>query len=244
MNIGGLMKQSARVMLQEVSGTADRVSREAAESLGKRTVAQRADRLILGTRRQMVTVSPAGVFPAEVTRGQLVRERALRDATHGVYRPSSLNGQIFDILPGVRFTGASLRGEDFARFKLNLASFPGADLRGANFRDARLFAASFRDADLRGADLRGALLDHASFRGAMLGSPGKHPGELLGDLRRASLEGSFMSRPNGERVALSSFDTLPSQMLKGYGFHPWRKNADGSFMTMAEARKVIETANR
>ena len=238
MNIGGLMKQSARVMQREVSGTAERVSREAAESLGKKVGAQRADRLVLGTRRQMVTVSPAGVFPAEVTRGQLVQERALRDATRGAYRPSSLNGQIFDLLPGARFTGASLAGEDLARFKLNLASFDGADLRGASLRDARLFGASFVNADLRGADLRGALLDQSALRGALLGSPGKNPGALLGDLREVHLAGAKMTRQDGDLITLHDFSTRPSQMLKGYGFHPWRKHESGVAMTLAEARKL------
>jgi hypothetical protein len=243
MNIGGLMKQSGRVMQREVAGTVEKASLRVGESIGQRAASQGADRLVLGTRRQKLTATAAGLFPAEVTRGQLVRERALRDALPG-YRPSSLNGSIFGILPGADFQGSRLKGMDFSRFKLNLADFKDTDLRGADFRGARLFGAGFSGADLRGADLRGALLDHASFHGTLLGTPGKHPGALLGDLRRASIEGAFMTRPDGRLVRLSDFDTRPSQILKGYGFHPWRKNEDGSFMTMADARNLRNTGVR
>lgn len=71
------------------------------------------------------------------------------------------------------FSGASLRGADLRRARLDALTLAGADLRrarlqGASLRGARLDGASLAGADLRDADMRGADLRDADMRGARL----------------------------------------------------------------------------
>jgi uncharacterized protein YjbI with pentapeptide repeats len=99
------------------------------------------------------------------------------------------------------FSGAELRGRNFARARLrqadlslavmNRASFAGADLRDVNAYGAVLGGASFAGANLTNATYVGAYLEGANFRGANLSgvnfsgaemdrAVGLTPGQLAG----------------------------------------------------------------
>jgi uncharacterized protein YjbI with pentapeptide repeats len=152
----------------------------------------------------------AGEKPYQGERTRVMRERDLNCSDFSDYSD----------LRRIDWTGAQLRGANFAHTKLQGASLANVELEGANLdvaqlQDTSLDGAGLQDASLDGANLQGAYLLKAQLQGAKL-----NYAQLQGaNLDRAQLQGASLLGATLQGASLFNAELqgafFPSAKLQG-----------------------------
>src|SRR6266480_4533574 len=94
-------------------------------------------------------------------------------------------------------SGLDLSGIDFKGANLTAAVLNRSNLTGANLSRCNLTVSFAEGANLTNADLRGAMMFSMQLQGANLKGANLSGARLIGDLRKANLEGSVLTKMDG-----------------------------------------------
>jgi len=107
-------------------------------------------------------------------------------------------------LPGVNFSGASMRGIDLSRAKIDFADLSLADLRDSKLTKAKIISSNLKEARLNRADVTEANLSYTNLENANLEKADLSRAYLTNaNLAKANLKWAKLVRANIERANLA-----------------------------------------